>query len=66
MPPYPARVVGPAGEELFTREDILAGQDVYQRHGLMDHGSVWGHGSQRGMEFSAETLHLMGQVVRAG
>jgi nitric oxide reductase subunit B len=62
-PPYPGRVVGPDGATLFTRQDILAGQDVYQRYGLMDHGSVWGHGSQRGMEFSAVSLHRIGEAV---
>ncbi len=30
----------------------------------MDHGSIWGHGSLRGMDFSAYTLHLMGYLVR--
>jgi nitric oxide reductase subunit B len=49
---------------LFQKSDILAGQDVYQRYGLMDHGSVWGHGSQRGPEFSATTLHLLGTAAR--
>jgi len=63
-PPYPGRVVGPDGAVLFTRADIVAGQDVFQRYGLMDHGSVWGHGSQRGMEFSAVTLHRIGARVR--
>ena len=63
-PPYPDRVLAPDGTVLFTGEDILAGQDVYQRYGLMDHGSVWGHGSQRGMEFSAVTLHRVGEKVR--
>lgn len=63
-PPYPGQVMGPDGAVLFTRADIMAGQDVYQRYGLMDHGSVWGHGSQRGMEFSAVTLHRTGQKVR--
>ncbi len=63
-PPYPGTVAGPDGAALFTKADILAGQDVYQRYGLMDHGSVWGHGSQRGMEFSAVTLHRMGEAVR--
>jgi nitric oxide reductase subunit B len=63
-PPYPDRVLAPDGTVLFTRADILAGQDVYQRYGLMDHGSVWGHGSQRGMEFSAVTLHRAGEKVR--
>jgi len=63
-PPYPDRVTDPGGTVLFTKADILAGQDVYQRYGLMDHGSVWGHGSQRGMEFSAVTLHRTGETVR--
>lgn len=64
-PPYPGTVVGPDGAVLFTSADIFAGQDVYQRYGLMDHGSVWGHGSQRGMEFSAVSLHLIADSVRA-
>lgn len=63
-PPYPGTITGPDGKTLFTKADILAGQDVYQRYGLMDHGSVWGHGSQRGMEFSAVTLHHIGEIVR--
>lgn len=63
-PPYPGRITGPDGAVLLTKADILAGQDVFQRYGLMDHGSVWGHGSQRGMEFSAVTLHRMGVQVR--
>lgn len=63
-PPYPGSVIGPDGNVLFGRADIVAGQDVYQRYGLMDHGSVWGHGSQRGMEFSAVTLRLVGENLR--
>ncbi len=64
LPPYPGTVVGPDGTELFTRDNILAGQDVFQRYGLMDHGMVWGHGTQRGPEFSASTLHLMSEAGR--
>jgi nitric oxide reductase subunit B len=63
-PPYPGRVTSPDGTLLFTKDQILAGQDVYQRYGLMDHGMVWGHGSQRGMEFSAVTLHRIGEKVQ--
>lgn len=63
LAPYPGQVVGPDGTVLFTKADILAGQDVYQRYGLMDHGSVWGHGSQRGPEFSAVSLHEWGEAV---
>ncbi|HPW18225.1 MAG TPA: nitric-oxide reductase large subunit, partial [Candidatus Aminicenantes bacterium] len=61
--PVPDRVVAD-GRVLATGADILAGQDVYQRYGLMDHGSVWGHGTYRGMDFSAATLHGLGADMR--
>jgi nitric oxide reductase subunit B len=64
LPPYPGKVVDSNGKVLFSKSDIIAGQDVYQRYGLMDQGSVWGHGSQRGPEFSATTLHLVAEAVR--
>ncbi|RME27093.1 MAG: nitric-oxide reductase large subunit [Deltaproteobacteria bacterium] len=64
LPPYPGKTVDESGTVLFTRDDILAGQDVYQKYGLMDHGSVWGHGSQRGPEFSALSLHIVAETVR--
>src|SRR4030043_1985247 len=64
LPPYPGKVVDSEGKALFQKSDILKGQNVYQRYGLMDHGSVWGHGSQRGMEFSATTLHTLADAVR--
>lgn len=63
LPPYPGRTVGPDGSLLFEKADIFEGQNVYQRYGLMDHGAVWGHGSQRGAEFSAATLHVIAVAV---
>jgi nitric oxide reductase subunit B len=69
MPPVPKRVVrvsDDGSEEVLTDYDrIMAGQAVYQRYGLMDHGSVWGHGALRGPDFSAVTLHRMGEEVRS-
>ena len=63
VPPVPEQVV--VGATVLTdRAAIMRGQDVYQRYGLMDHGSVWGHGSLRGMDFSADTLHRIGQHMR--
>src|SRR4030043_768825 len=64
VPPYPGKVVDSEGKALFQKSDIIEGQNVYQRYGLMDHGSVWGHGSQRGMEFSATTLRILGDSIR--
>jgi len=61
--PYPEKVIS-EGMVLFTSEDIMRGQNVYQKYGLMDHGNVWGHGSLRGVDFSAETLHRIGMEMR--
>jgi len=63
LPPYPGQVVDEAGNVLFKKDNIIAGQNVYQRYGLMDHGAVWGHGSQRGPEFSAASLNLIAEAV---
>lgn len=63
-PPVPGKVVVQGGGEVTTGAAIMRGQDVYQRYGLMDHGSVWGHGSLRGMDFSADALHRMGEAMR--
>jgi len=65
LPPYPERVVSEDGSLIFDRDTIIRGQDVYQKYGLMDHGSVWGHGSLRGMDFSATTLHLVSQAMQS-
>jgi nitric oxide reductase subunit B len=56
-PPIPERVVGPSGEVLFTGADILRGQDVFLRRGLMENGTIWGHGAYLGPDFSAQYLH---------
>jgi nitric oxide reductase subunit B len=63
LPPYPGKVVDATGNVLFHKSDIIAGQNVYQRYGLMDQGAVWGHGSQRGPEFSATTLNIMAEAI---
>jgi nitric oxide reductase subunit B len=63
VPPIPDKVV--SGQATLTdRAALMRGQNTYQRYGLMDHGSLWGHGSLRGMDFAASTLHRMGQDMR--
>src|SRR6185312_3519368 len=47
-PPVPGRVVDAQGQVLFTGDDIRAGQAVFLKYGLMDNGSVWGHGAYLG------------------
>jgi nitric oxide reductase subunit B len=58
-PPIPAQVVSSAGDTLFTREDIVAGQQLFLRYGLMENGSIWGHGAYLGPDFSAAYLHAL-------
>ncbi|MGB2673247.1 MAG: cbb3-type cytochrome c oxidase subunit I, partial [Candidatus Acidiferrum sp.] len=56
-PPIPAQIVDPAGKVLFTGTDIIAGQEVFLRNGLMEYGSIFGHGAYLGPDFTADYLH---------
>jgi nitric oxide reductase subunit B len=56
-PPVPARVIDPAGAVVFTGADVARGQEVFLRYGLMDNGTIWGHGGYLGPDFSAQYLH---------
>src|SRR5579885_3557469 len=64
-PPIPARVVDPQGRLLFTGEDVLAGQGVFLRNGLMEYGSIFGHGAYLGPDFTADYLHRAALAVLA-
>jgi len=59
-PPVPGRIVDAQGATLFTGDDIREGQGIFLKYGLMDNGSIWGHGAYLGPDFSAEALHAMG------
>jgi nitric oxide reductase subunit B len=56
-PPIPTRVVDDSGRVLFTRGDIEDGQSVFFKYGLMEHGTLWGHGAYLGPDYTAEYLH---------
>jgi nitric oxide reductase subunit B len=58
-PPIPENVVGPSEETIFTRKDILSGQEIFLKYGLMENGTIWGHGAYLGPDFSAEYLHTL-------
>ncbi|MCY2929876.1 MAG: cbb3-type cytochrome c oxidase subunit I, partial [Planctomycetota bacterium] len=57
--PIPDKVVGPAGQVVFTGADVTAGQQVFLRYDLMDNGTLWGHGAYLGPDFSASYLHQL-------
>lgn len=56
-PPIPDRVVDASGAVLFTGEEILDGQQVWQSIGGQQVGSVWGHGAYQAPDWSADWLH---------
>src|ERR1700756_697789 len=56
-PPIPVKVLDQTGAVLFTSEDVAAGQQVFRKHGLMDNGTIWGHGGSLGPDFSAQYRH---------
>ncbi len=62
-PPIPDRVLDPTGQVVFTRDDVIRGQQVFLKYGLMENASVWGHGAYLGPDFSAEYLHALALAV---
>src|SRR5262245_61272578 len=63
--PVPGRVVDETGRLLMTREEILQGQEAFLTHGLMQFGSVYGHGAYLGPDFTADYLHRQAELMRA-
>jgi nitric oxide reductase subunit B len=61
-PPIPARVTDGAGATLFDSRAILHGQEVFLKYGLMEHGTLWGHGAYLGPDYSAEYLHRLAEI----
>lgn len=59
-PPIPDKVATPSGAILFWGDDIASGQEVFLKYGLMDNGSIWGHGAYLGPDFAAAALHQIG------
>ena len=55
--PVPGRIVSESGETFLTEEDILQGQEHFLTYGLMQYGTVYGHGAYRGPDFTADYLH---------
>jgi nitric oxide reductase subunit B len=55
-PPVPKQVVSESGEVLYTEEDVARGQKVFLAYGLMQYGSILGHGAYLGPDFTADYL----------
>jgi nitric oxide reductase subunit B len=64
QPPIPLRVVDPDGREVFTGADVEAGQKLFLRYGLMQYGSIFGHGAYLGPDYTADYLHRAALAVQ--
>ncbi len=56
-PPIPSKVVTGSGEQLFTSNEIMDGQSVWQSIGGQEVGTIWGHGAYVAPDWSADWLH---------
>ncbi|MEA2183875.1 MAG: nitric oxide reductase subunit, partial [Solirubrobacteraceae bacterium] len=55
-PPVPQRTADERGRVLYTAHDVQRGQQVFLHNGLMEYGSVFGHGAYLGPDFTADYL----------
>ena len=63
-PPIPDKAMDAAGRVIFTGAEVQDGQEVFLKYGLMEHGTLWGHGAYLGPDYSAEYLHRLSEVTR--
>lgn len=65
QPPIPQKTVDPQGKTIFTYDDVIGGQGVFLRNGLMEYGSIFGHGAYLGPDYTADYLRRSGEIVLA-
>src|SRR3954470_10277814 len=64
-PPIPSSGRTADGTVLFTDDDILTGQQVWQSTGGQQLGSIWGHGAYQAPDWTADWLHREAEAVLA-
>ncbi len=62
-PPIPDRVVSADGRVLYTGAEVSRGQQVFLHNGLMEYGSIFGHGAYLGPDFTDDYLHRAAESV---
>ena len=65
QPPVPERVETPSKRVVFTGDDVMAGQKVFLSRGLMQYGSIFGHGGYLGPDYTADYLRRAAEFVKA-
>ncbi|MBP9054888.1 MAG: cbb3-type cytochrome c oxidase subunit I [Saprospiraceae bacterium] len=48
---------------IFDQKTIVKGQEVFHKYALMEYGSYFGDGAQRGPDFTADALHQISQSM---
>lgn len=55
--------VNESGQIVIEKNSLEKGQEVFHKYALMQYGSFFGDGAQRGPDFTAEALHLQSQFM---
>ena len=63
-PPIPD-FIDEDGLVITTHDDILEGQALFQQKALMEYGSMFGDGANRGPDYTAEALHQVAEAMKA-
>lgn len=50
-PPIPKQILDAEGVSLFSGDDISESQAIFLKFGLMNNGSIWGHGAYLGPDY---------------
>ncbi len=61
--PLPDKVVSQSGETVFTGAQVTRGQELFQARGLMQYGSIHGHGAYLGPDYTADYLRRAAESV---
>ena len=61
--PVPDHIVDDDGKELVSCDDIMRGQEAFLTYGLMQFGSIYGHGAYLGPDFTADYLHRQAEIM---
>jgi nitric oxide dismutase len=61
--PPVASFVTSKNETIFSNEEILKGQAIFEKYALMEYGSMFGDGANRGPDFTAEALHHISDLL---
>lgn len=51
-------------KKIYSKNDILDGQAIFLKYALMEYGSMFGDGANRGPDFTAEALHLIAAEMK--